>query len=243
MLSPTDSTASAAVAIRNPTLFFATVLRETLREAGIAVEGAAVDIDDLAVAERGIPGRQLFAHRSAPLAEILPAFMKPSQNQIAEGLLRTVGLKARGEGSAAAGAAVVDSLLAVWKVEPRRAVIADGSGLSRYNLLSPDLLVELLVQMSQTPNADLWRQSLPIAGVDGTLAGRLRGTPAESNVHAKTGTLSGVRALSGYLTTADGERIAFSMVVNHHTLPARDADRVVDAVLLRLVDWRRAPMP
>lgn len=239
-LSPTDSAVTERVAVRNPTLFFATVLRETLREAGIVVEGAAVDVDDLPLAQRGAAGALLFAHRSPSLAEILPAYLKPSQNQIAEILLRTVGREARGTGSAVAGAATIDSLLAAWRVEPRRAVIADGSGLSRYDLVSPELLAGVLAHMAASPDSALWRRSLPVAGVDGTLAGRLRGTPAEGRIQAKTGTLSGVRALSGYLVTADGEPLVFSILVNHHTLAARDADRVIDAALLRLVGWSRS---
>lgn len=227
------------VAVRNPTLFFATVLRETLEEAGIRVDGAAADIDDLPLAERSTPATPLFAHVSPPLREILPAYLKPSQNQIAEILFRTLGSEERGEGSADAGEAVLDSVFAAWNLPSGHLVIADGSGLSRYNRVSPDFLAALLAHMDSTPHAALWRDALPVAGVDGTLANRMRGTPAAGNVRAKTGTLNGVRALSGYLTTADGERLIFSMLVNQHTLSARDADRVIDAALLRLVEWRR----
>jgi D-alanyl-D-alanine carboxypeptidase/D-alanyl-D-alanine-endopeptidase (penicillin-binding protein 4) len=237
---PTDSAAlQTGVAVRNSTGFFVAVLRETLIERGIRVDGAAVDADDLAPGDRVRAATPLFEHASPPLAEILPAYMKPSQNQIAEMLLRGVGRERRGAGSVAAGAAVMDSLLGVWGVEPRRLVMADGSGLSRYNLASPSLFVGLLARMGRGPHAALWRDALPVAGVDGTLASRLRGTPAQGNVRAKTGTLSGTRGLSGYLTTADGEGLAFSILVNGHTL----AVRVIDAALLRLVGWSRRASP
>lgn len=227
-------------ATRNPTAYFVGVLRETLREAGVAVEGAAIDADEWPERATSAAGAApLFTHASPPLAEILPAYLKPSQNQIAETLLRTLGRELRGEGSSRAGAAAEDSVLRAGGLPTaRRLVIADGSGLSRYNLVSPAFLADLLTRMAQGPHAQLWQAALPVAGVDGTLASRLRGTPAERNVHAKTGTLSSVRALSGYLTTAAGERLVFSMLANHHARAAADVDRVVDAALARLAEWR-----
>jgi serine-type D-Ala-D-Ala carboxypeptidase/endopeptidase (penicillin-binding protein 4) len=97
--------------------------------------------------------------------------------------------------------------------------------------------------MDRHPERERFFASLPVMGVDGTLSSRLRGTPVEGRVHAKTGTLTGVRALSGYLTTAAGERLAFAMIVNHHTLSAADADRVAHAALLRLVDLPASRVP
>ena len=227
------------IAVPDPTQFFVTALRETLRQAGIEITGVPVDADRLAEAGQTVaPATALFVHRSPPLRDILPHFLKPSQNQIGEILLKTLGREQRGVGSAAAGRAVVDSLVRVWGLNPRQLSMADGSGLSRYNLVAPDLLIGLLQHMERSPHFDVWYAALPVAGVDGTLAGRLRGTPAANNVHAKTGTLSGVRGLSGYVTTAGGERLLFSTIVNHHTLSARDADRLVDAMLVRLAELR-----
>jgi serine-type D-Ala-D-Ala carboxypeptidase/endopeptidase (penicillin-binding protein 4) len=232
-----DTSALArTVAVRGVSQYFTAVLRETLREQGILVEGPPLDglewPERVADAARATP---LFVHRSPPLREIVPAYMKPSQNQIAETLLRTLGREARGAGTSAAGIAVVDSVMRLWQVghHPRR--LADGSGLSRYNLASPLFFADLNTVMAQGPHAGLWADAQPLAGVDGTLAGRLRGTAAEGRVQAKTGTLSGVRALSGYLTTQAGERLVFSIIANHHTRPAATADRVVDAALVRLV--------
>ena len=126
---------------------------------------------------------------------------------------------------------------------PRLLSQADGSGLSRYNLVAPAFLVALLEHEARTPNAAVYYAALPVAGRDGTLAGRMRGTLAEGNVHAKTGTLSGVRSLSGYLTTAAGERMAFSIISNHHTVTSREVDRVAEAALLRIIamDARTGP--
>jgi D-alanyl-D-alanine carboxypeptidase/D-alanyl-D-alanine-endopeptidase (penicillin-binding protein 4) len=227
--------AEETVAVREPTGYFLAVLRETLREAGIAVEGAALDADDLPLEDlsvrRAVP---LFTYHSPPLREILPAMLKPSQNWIAETLLRTLGRELRGEGSARAGAAAADSIFRSWGLDTEPLRLVDGSGLSRYNLVTPELLAGLLRHMRQNPHWELWYASLPVGGVDGTLARRMRGTPLEGNVHAKTGTLSGVRSLSGYLTTAGGQELIFSMMVNHHARSASTADRVIDAALLRI---------
>jgi serine-type D-Ala-D-Ala carboxypeptidase/endopeptidase (penicillin-binding protein 4) len=238
---PIDTVAlEVNVAVREPARYFVNVLRETLREAGIQVDGHAVVWGDReeegAAMPRFVP---LFVHHSAPMREILPAFMKPSQNQIAEMLLKTLGRELRGQGSARAGVQAVDSIFLAWGLPERQLLMADGSGLSRYNFVTPELLIALLEHMSRSPNGELWYSSQPVAGVDGTLRARMRGTPAEGNVHAKTGTLSNVRALSGYVTTADGERLLFSMIVNGHALTASDADRLIDTALARIAGFSR----
>ena len=240
---PSDTTVvEEEISVRNNTRFFASVLRQALLEAGIAVGQGSYDADDLP-AERTAGQTVLFTHTSPPMREILAGFMKPSQNQIGEMLLKTLGRELRGAGTAAAGAAVVDSLSRAWGMPPRLLSQADGSGLSRYNLVAPAYLVALLERESRSAHAGVFHAALPVAGRDGTLANRMRGTPAEGNVHAKTGTLSGVRALSGYFTTAAGERMAFSMIVNHHTLTARDADRLAESALMRLIAMDRRTGP
>jgi D-alanyl-D-alanine carboxypeptidase/D-alanyl-D-alanine-endopeptidase (penicillin-binding protein 4) len=224
------------VAIRDNPLYFATVLRETLLAAGLRVDGRATTGQAVNTAAL----RPIFTQVSRPLSEIMAGFLKPSQNQIGEILLKTLGRERRGTGSALDGAAVVDSVLTTWGLPSRRLLSqADGSGLSRYEMVAPELLAGILAHMAQSRDWGIWFDDLPIAGVDGTLAGRMKGTPLAGNVHAKTGTLSGVRSLSGYLTTATGERIVFSMIVNNHTLSARDADRLAEAALMRIYALRR----
>lgn len=220
------------VAVPDNTLFFATLLHETLAEAGIRVDGLPAEAREGWAAGRAVD--TLFVHVSPPLPEILAAFLKPSQNQIGELLLKTLGAELRATGTARAGVAVVDSILRADGLPADLLSQADGSGLSRYNLVAPELLVALLERERGRGDFPVFHAALPVAGVDGTLAGRMRGTPLEGNLRAKTGTLSGVRALSGYLETAEGETLVFSMLVNHHTLSARDADRVAEAALLRL---------
>ncbi|HEU4883726.1 MAG TPA: D-alanyl-D-alanine carboxypeptidase/D-alanyl-D-alanine-endopeptidase [Longimicrobium sp.] len=240
---PPDTVIEEEVSIRNNTRFFASVLRQALLEAGIGVGGPSLDADDAPGRGRPESSTVLFTHTSPPMREILAAFLKPSQNQIGEILLKTLGRELRGLGSAGAGITAIDSMAAAWGLPRRLLAQADGSGLSRYNLVAPEFLAALLQRETRSPHFDVLYAALPVAGRDGTLAGRMRGTPAEANVHAKTGTLSGVRSLSGYVTTAAGERMVFSMIVNHHTLSSRDADRVAEAALMRLIALDRRTGP
>lgn len=218
-----------SVAVRDPSGYFLAVLRETLRGAGIAVEGQALPADEWP-ASRAIESR-LFVHRSPPLRNILPAMLKPSQNWIAETLLRAVGREERGEGSAGAGVMVVDSLLKSWSLPASELRMADGSGLSRYDLVSPELLVGLLDHVRRSTQGELFVASLPVAGMDGTLARRMTDPPLRGNVRAKTGTLTGVRSLSGFLTTTAGEPIVFSILINNHLRSASTIDPITDGAV------------
>jgi D-alanyl-D-alanine carboxypeptidase/D-alanyl-D-alanine-endopeptidase (penicillin-binding protein 4) len=234
-----DPGLTRTVAVRNPALYLASVLRETLRENGIAVEGPAVHYSAIGISDPALRNPMpLFIYQSPALSEILAGMMKPSQNQIAETLLRTVGRELRGEGTAEGGVLVVDSLLASWQLEPRELNLADGSGLSRYNLLSPALLVELLTYMDRSRHRDVWLASLPEAGWDGTLEYRMREPPLSRSVLAKTGSLGGVRALSGYLTARSGERFVFATIINNSLLEASTADDAVEAALAAVASSR-----
>ena len=125
---------------------------------------------------------------------------------------------------------------------PSSAVLVDGSGLSRGNRLTADALVALLRHMERHPQAAVFREGLPLAGIDGTLTRRFGGTAAERNVRAKTGYLTGVAALSGYLNTAAGERLAFAVLLNDPAPPpgSRSAREELDDMVVRMaeISWR-----
>jgi D-alanyl-D-alanine carboxypeptidase/D-alanyl-D-alanine-endopeptidase (penicillin-binding protein 4) len=215
---------------RDPDLAFLQAFAEALRDRGVALDsGDAVSADTTAMA-----GDTIVTLVSKPLREILPALLKPSQNQIAEVLLRTIGLERGGEGTADSGRKVVERQLATWGVPPSTYVIRDGSGLSRYDYLAPEALVHVLDAMRRSPNFSLFYDALPIAGVDGTIRTRMRGTPAENNVHAKTGSVANARSLSGYVKTADGRTLIFSLLANNWTVPANDVTHVQDVIAARL---------
>lgn len=241
-----------SAAVQNPTRFFVSALKRALELEGIAVTGDAVDIDDLDEDERkrladerlaGGEGarRVLVRHQSPPLSAIGTTLMKMSQNTYAETLLRTLSA-VPGPATVDEARPVVEDTLARWGIAPGQYRISDGSGLSRTNLLSASLVLRVLRQMALDPrHAEPFAATLPIAGRDGTLASRLKGTRAEAHVLAKTGTLRGVRALSGYTTTADGERLVFSIVANNFTPPTAVVDATVDGALEHLVSFSRQP--
>jgi D-alanyl-D-alanine carboxypeptidase/D-alanyl-D-alanine-endopeptidase (penicillin-binding protein 4) len=164
----------------------------------------------------------------------MPLFEKPSQNQIGELLFKTLALTKTGIGIADSAAQVVTRQLLAWGVQPDGFVVHDGSGLSRHDYVSPRTLVRVLDVMRQSPDFKLFYDALPIAGVDGTIRNRMKGTSAAGNVHAKTGTIDKARSLSGYVTTADGRLLLFSALCNNYTTPTRRVDQVTDALAIRL---------
>jgi D-alanyl-D-alanine carboxypeptidase/D-alanyl-D-alanine-endopeptidase (penicillin-binding protein 4) len=180
----------------------------------------------------------LFVLVSPPLREILPALMKPSQNQIAEILLRTIGLERGGLGTADSARKIVGQQLLAWGVQPDGFVIRDGSGLSDQDLLTPETIVRVLDRIQRDTAFATYYNAMPIAGVDGTIDTRMKGTPAEGNVHAKTGTLAKARSLSGYVTSADGERLIFSILANNTTTPGSAVTHVADEIAASLAAYR-----
>lgn len=231
-----------SVAVHDPTLFFVTALRETLEAEGIQVDGRALDADSLPDYVRPDSTRRLFVHSSPPLAEIVRPFLKESQNQIGEMLLRDVGAAATDTGSVETGRRVVRSTLDGWGIPRPYYIYRDGSGVSRYNYVAPEALVRLLRVMAHRDEFQPFYDALPIAGVDGTLEHRMRGTRAEGNARAKTGYVSNARTLSGYVTTADGERLAFSLMANNFQVPAAAVEYLQDLTVERLANFsRRSP--
>lgn len=229
------------VTIENPARYAAFVLREILVRRGIVVTGEAFDVDEL-------PGylpveyrtRQLASHTSPPLSEIVKATNKDSDNLFAELLLRTVGRESGREGNAGGGEAAAKKLFEAAGIAPDQFYAMDGSGLSRSNLVSPVSVIRLLRYMRQQPAGAVYVESLPVAGVDGTLKNRLRGTAAKGNVKAKTGSIGRVRALSGYVTTRDGEELVFSMIANNYGVPMANATYIQDLVCERLANFTRS---
>ena len=228
------------VSVHNTTLFFVTVLKDALQKAGIPVSGQPRDIDDLDKS-RFEPDRMklLARYQSPPLSEIIRAINKPSQNLYADQLLKTLGARFGEEGSFSEGYQVVKEFLDESGIDSNGFFMIDGSGLGRIDLVQPRQTLGLLETMHRHPNASFYYESLPIAGVDGTIRRRMKGTLAEGNVHAKTGYINRARSLSGYVTTLDGERLAFCMMVNNYTVPTSLANRLQDQVCERLANFTR----
>ena len=218
------------ITFRDQQAAYLLALREALASRGIVVDEARSD-----TTARMSPIATL---QSPTLREVLPFFEKPSQNQIGELLLKTLALAKTGAGRADSGSMVVARQIMAWGAEKDGFAIHDGSGLSRHDYVSPRTLVHVLAAMQRQPEFAIFYDALPIAGVDGTIGSRMKGTPAAGNVHAKTGTLDKARSLSGYVTTADGRVLVFSALCNNYTTPTRVVDRVSDAIAIRLASLR-----
>ena len=212
------------VAVPDPAMFFLTAFRTALAEAGVEVRGRT------RVEPTADPGDTvLLTHWSEPLAQVAHRFMKVSQNLYGEALLRV--LAPERATSMADARRITASTLETLGVTAGQVQGIDGSGLSRRDFLTSRALVTLLQAMAQPPHREVFRATLPVAGVDGTLASRFKDGPCAGRLAAKTGTLSNVRALSGYLTSATGTPYVFSVIANNYLGAAARIDEVVDEAL------------
>jgi len=229
------------LAVEDPAAFMAAVFKEALRGRGINVAGAATSAHRYSVdtgqfaAERSAPikpgltrsslsaveapleGRKVLATRiSVSAAKDITVINKLSQNLHAELLLRVLGKVHGTDGSFAEGARVVRQFITSIGVDDNDFFLYDGSGTSMDDRVAPRALTKLLTWAAKQPWGQAWRDTLPVAGVDGTLNNRFKNSPLKGKVWAKTGTLNEADALSGYLTSASGKTLAFSIMVNGH---------------------------
>ncbi|MBO0892675.1 MAG: D-alanyl-D-alanine carboxypeptidase/D-alanyl-D-alanine-endopeptidase, partial [Acidothermales bacterium] len=163
--------------------------------------------------------RTVASHDSMTLGEMLTPFLKLSNNMHAEQLAKTIGREVDGVGTWSAGTAAITAEMKQLGLDTSQLRMVDGSGLSRADLISPQQITNLLLAVQDKPWFQTWYDALPIAGnpdrmTGGTLRNRMRGTPAADNIHAKTGSMTSVSALSGYVTAASGEKLVFSMISN-----------------------------
>ena len=229
-----------AVAVGNPTLWFASALKSRLIRDGIEVGGEAVDIDDVVPTPARDAATVIHTHKSRTLAEIAQPLLKDSINLYAEALMRLNATP----GAFPTNDAALDGLrkrLDAWGISNASYQLVDGSGLSRRDAISADAVLSLLERMADPTGKSPFVTGLPIAGVDGSLSTRLKGTPAENNVRAKTGTMSNIRTLAGYVTTRDGERLAFVILINNFEGTGTNANDALDAIAVRLASFSRTP--
>ncbi|HVQ39853.1 MAG TPA: D-alanyl-D-alanine carboxypeptidase/D-alanyl-D-alanine-endopeptidase [Pyrinomonadaceae bacterium] len=239
--APSSKGFGARLSVHNPALWTAKLFVNELKQRGISVAGQAQSRDSRhPQTQRFDPAKaiELAAAASDPLSEIVRKTNKESNNLYAELILRTLGREreqmlglpqqiGRERGDDELGLAVVRLWLGNNGIPTARLALHDGSGLSRLNLVTPASTVGLLLSLSKTPSGSTFRQSLPISGRDGTLGGRLK-TLVDS-VSAKTGSLTYTHSLSGYLTTAAGEQVVFSILCNDQT-GRGNAIRLIDEI-------------
>ena len=189
--------------------------------------------------------------QSVPFSLIAAQTLKPSQNLYTELILRTLGKVTPPPATAttsnlsrtseALGLEAVRSFLKTVGIAPEALVLDDGSGLSRSDMVTAEASVQLLTFMSKHRYASVFRDALPIAGVDGTLRTRMKGTPAENNVRAKTGSLSSAASLGGYMTTAAGEKLAFTIMVNNYPRDFDPRSACIDPIAVLLASFAAKP--
>jgi len=238
---PVGRTASESLTVANPTAFFVHVLHETLLASGIAVSGRPVDIDELSILPMDEDLNHIFSHFSPPLSEIVVPLNKRSHNLYADQVLRAIAVaKAPEEGEPAAGTAALAierarlNTFAAAGIDTMRIQLVDGSGLARQNLITSTMTTSLLRYMWNHPDQatrEAFIDSLPIGGVDGTLSSRMRDTAAQGAVRAKTGTMSNVSALAGYVDAANGRTYAFSIMANNYTESSRRVRLIQDRIM------------
>ncbi|MEV4545131.1 D-alanyl-D-alanine carboxypeptidase/D-alanyl-D-alanine endopeptidase [Micromonospora echinaurantiaca] len=231
-----DEPESDWVTVWEPTGYAADVFRAALRKHGVRVLGRTV-LGQSTPESAATVAR----HDSMTLAELMVPFLKLSNNGHAEVLTKEIGRMRSGSGTWSAGLAAITGYVADAGLDTGTLRQRDGSGLSRRNLVPADEFVRLLAAVRAEPWFDAWYAALPIAGeperfVGGTLRSRMRGTPAAGNVHAKTGSLTGVSSLSGYVTDADGRVLAFSVLLNNYL--ASSVKGLEDQIAIALAAYR-----
>lgn len=253
-----DQGANQALAIEDPAAFASELFRSLLEKRGITIYGSdrphhtelarlsTFSITATAEARGGgsdpsspsSPDQTLVlaSYESKPLIEDIRVINKVSQNLHAEILLRLLGREKGNAATVDSGLEVVREFLSKAGVPAEEYVFYDGSGLSRQNLVTPRAVVTLLEYASKQPWAKPFHDTLPVAGIDGSLAERLKGTVAQGRVSGKTGSLGGVKTLSGYATTNHGNELAFSILSNNSNVPAKRITDAIDAIIETAVD-------
>jgi D-alanyl-D-alanine carboxypeptidase/D-alanyl-D-alanine-endopeptidase (penicillin-binding protein 4) len=249
---------SGGIGISHPALLFVYLLRSSLTQKGVVITGKSRTTGEAQPAMiSGVPvtgtngslQNEIATLQSPPFSMIASQTLKPSQNLYTELILRTLGkmtpppasTSILNQTSEELGLEAVKSFLKTVGIRPEALSLDDGSGLSRNDMITAEASVQLLTYMSKHRYASVFRDALPIAGVDGTLRNRMKGTPAENNLRAKTGSLSSAASLGGYMTTAAGERLAFSIMVNNYPrdLDARAA--CIDPIAVLLASFTGKP--
>lgn len=252
---------TGGIGISHPALLFVYLLRSSLVQKGVVVKGKSrttgeisqpplIDISPfIGTNGASLPKHEIARLESPPFSVIAAQTLKPSQNLYTELILRTLGtmtpapatMPRLNQTSENLGLEAVKSFLKTAGIRPEALVLDDGSGLSRSDMITAEASVQLLTFMSKHRYAAVFRDALPIAGIDGTLRNRMKGTAAENNVRAKTGSLSSASSLGGYLTTAAGEKLVFSIMVNNYPRDFDPRTSCIDPITVLLASYSVKP--
>jgi serine-type D-Ala-D-Ala carboxypeptidase/endopeptidase (penicillin-binding protein 4) len=253
-----DAGVTEALAIDDPAEVGARLFRQLLEKRGVVVYGhqrtrhtelatlSTFSVTAMAPSHGGSDGQTrplkidqpitLASYESKPLLQDVRVINKVSQNLHAEILLRLLGRERGNSGTIAGGLEVLRCVLTQAGISNDQYLFYDGSGLSRQNLVTSHAIVELLSYCSKQPWGAAYKSTFPVAGVDGSLAERLASPSLRNRVLAKTGSLGGVKALSGYATTDSGQAVVFSILSNNFNLPAKRVTDAIDELVQAIVE-------
>lgn len=236
-----------SVAVEDPAEYAAALLARLLEQRGVQISGLPrarhAGAKNLRLLKPASPATVLAEHTSVPLSEDIRLVNKNSENLNAELLLLLAAHQKTGADNREDALKVAANFFKTAGIDEAEVNLKDGSGLSRLDLVTPRAVVQMLSYAASQPWGALYRSTLPVAGEDGTLADRMKDTPAARRVFAKTGTETHVNSLSGYATTTRGERLIFSILGNNNNLTTMDAERVIDAVVVAMVRDLGSRMP
>lgn len=247
-----DKGYAGSIGISRPALLFVYLLRSALAKRGVTLTGKTRTVPQAMTGpgNSNLPAGVEVTTLQSPLLSLIAAqTLKPSQNLYAELILRTLGkvsappptAATANRTSEAAGLEVVKLFLREAGITPSSLVLTDGSGLSWHDMVTPEATLQLLTYMHRHKYGAIFRDALPIAGVDGTLKNRFKGTLAENNLRAKTGTLSSASSLSGYVRDAAGEELVFSIMVNNYPEDAEVRASCIDPIAILLASFAGRP--
>jgi serine-type D-Ala-D-Ala carboxypeptidase/endopeptidase (penicillin-binding protein 4) len=231
-----DRTIPKAITMRDPTMFFLTILKETLNESGIEISGDVIDCDDIDEWQSNVLNlHKLTDYHSPLLPDILGTMMEESNNLQAETIIRTLAVRQGEIGSFVIGKQLVQDFLEALELSPDAYRFSDGSGLSRYNLLSPQQIVHILKFMHNSEKTEFWKDIMPVFGNYDLENGVILRPSTNGNIRAKTGTMSNIRCLSGYIELPD-DLLVFSFMVNNHLLRTFEIDSIIYKILITILN-------
>lgn len=231
---PQNYVEKESLSVMNASMFFMDTFKKYLRDGAIALGGRII-IDEQKQDGNEEEYTLLAMHESEPVRDLLKQINKESSNFYTEMMLKTAAAEHYGtQGSTELGLALVKDFAVSMEMDTTKIELTDGSGMAPATLMTVEDLTKLMVKMQERPDFSAYKSSMSLAGIDGSLQHRFKNTPLYRKIYGKTGFVSGVRALSGYMTAASGKPLIFSIVTNNHSEKTSYIDAVHESILLKI---------
>jgi len=234
-----QQSASIEIAVNAPVLYFLNLFKQSLKSHDILLRGALLDYASAGYDINYLTMSPFLQYKSPRLIKIIENINKTSNNLAAEMVLKTIGKEGKGIGSFATGCDMVKKYCKSIGIPSNNVLLYDGSGLSRYNLLQPKYIVDLLFKIYLSKYKKMFIATLARPGKKGTLKRRMTNSRAEKRIYAKTGSMNNVTNLAGYVLTSDGEYLAFAIMVMNHNVPESLVQNIQDLICMRLATFSR----